>query len=147
MATEKGKRLVTEFLRYAVVGGVSFLADLGVMTLAKELLFRHEEGFGIGLALCVALGFVAGLTVNYLLSCAFVFRSAEQRVLGRGLVPFLLYAAVGVIGFGLTELGMYLGVSAIGSDGFRYALVKCVVAGLVLVWNYVGRKIFVYKGK
>lgn len=145
--SDKTKRLITEFLRYAVVGGISFLADLGVMTLAKELLFKTEEGFGIGLALCVALGFVSGLAVNYLLSCAFVFRSAEQRTLGRGIVPFLLYTAVGVIGFFLTELGMYLGVSLIGSEGFRYALVKCVVAGLVLVWNYVGRKIFVYKGK
>lgn len=147
MEKDNQKRLIAEFLRYAVVGGVSFLADLGVMTLAKELLFQHEEGFGIGLALCVALGFVSGLAVNYWLSCAFVFRSAEQRTLGRGLIPFLLYAAVGVIGFFLTELGMYLGVSIIGSEGFRYALVKCVVAGLVLVWNYVGRKIFVYKGK
>ncbi|MBQ3259429.1 MAG: GtrA family protein [Clostridia bacterium] len=147
MEKDNQKRLIAEFLRYAVVGGVSFLADLGVMTLAKELLFQHEEGFGIGLALCVALGFVSGLAVNYRLSCAFVFRSAEQRTLGRGLIPFLLYAAVGVIGFFLTELGMYLGVSIIGSEGFRYALVKCVVAGLVLVWNYVGRKIFVYKGK
>lgn len=147
MATEKQKQIVTEFLRYAVVGGISFLADAGTMTLAKELLFRHEEGFGLGLALCVALGFVVGLIVNYLLSCLFVFRSESQRALGRGLVPFLLYAAVGIIGFLLTELGMYIGVNLIGSGGFRYAFVKCGVAGVVLIWNYVGRKIFVYKGK
>ncbi len=147
MATEKQKQLITEFLRYAVVGGVSFLADAGTMTLAKEWLFHQEDGFGIGLALCVALGFVVGLCVNYLLSCLFVFRSESQRALGRGLVPFLLYTAVGIVGFLLTELGMYIGVSLIGSEGFRYAFVKCGVAGVVLVWNYVGRKIFVYKGK
>lgn len=147
MATEKQKQLIAEFLRYAVVGGISFLADAGTMTVTKTLLFRQEEGFGLGLALCVALGFVAGLIVNYLLSCLFVFRSESQRALGRGWIPFLLYTAVGVIGFLLTELGMYIGVGLIGSDGFRYVLVKCVVAGLVLVWNYVGRKIFVYKGK
>lgn len=147
MNREKLKPLLVEFLRYAVVGGISFLADLGVMTLTKELIFKHEEGFGFGLALCVAFGFVAGLLVNYLLSCLFVFRSEQQRTLGRGLIPFLLYTLVGVIGFGLTELGMYVGVSLIGGEGFRYALIKCVVAGVVLVWNYVGRKIFVYRGK
>ena len=147
MVNEKTKRLLAEFLRYVVVGGVSFLADAGSMTLAKVLLFQQEEGFGVGLALCVALGFVVGLVVNYLLSCLFVFRSEDQRVLGRGLVPFLLYTAVGVIGFLLTELGMYIGVGLIGSEGFRYVFVKCGVAALVLVWNYVGRKFFVYKGK
>lgn len=139
-------RVLWEFVRYAVVGGVSFLADLGVVTLTKELLFGAEEGFGVGLAIAVACGFAAGLIVNYLLSSLFVFRSAQQKALGRGLVPFLLYTAVGAIGFGLTELGMYLGVSLIGSDGFRYAFIKCGVAAIVLVWNYIGRKIFVYRG-
>lgn len=147
MENTKLKTLIAEFLRYAVVGGISFLADAGVMTLVKKLVFKHEDGFGWGMALCVALGFVTGLLVNYLLSRLFVFRADEQRVLGRGIVPFLLYTAVGLIGFGLTELGMWLGVSLVGSEGFRYVFVKCGVAGLVLIWNYMGRKIFVYRGK
>ena len=45
----------------------------------------------------------------------------------------------------MTELGMMLGVALLG-DAFLLPI-KIVVAGLVMVWNYLGRKIFVYGGK
>ncbi len=137
---EKQKQLLFEFMRYVIVGGVAFVVDAGVMTLTKELAHWH-------LAVCVALGFAAGLLANYLLSAIFVFRTAEQKERSHRVVAFLIYATVGVIGLGLTELGMFIGVSIVGSDGFWYVLVKCFVAGVVLVWNYIGRKIFVYHGR
>lgn len=146
MDTVRKKQLIGEFLRYAVVGGVSFLVDTGVMTAIKEVFFRESCTPG-QMALCVALGFIAGLAANYLLSSLFVFRSAEQKKTGRNWRAFGLYCLVGLIGFGLTELGMFLGVKLVGSSGLWYILVKCFVAGLVLIWNYVGRKIFVYHGR
>ena len=142
----KQRQLLLEFIRYAVVGGVSFLADAGALALCKELLFKNGCT-AAQMALCVAVGFAVGLACNYLLSTWFVFRTAEQRERGRGLGAFLVYAAVGVIGFGLTELFMYFGVKLVGSDGLWYLMVKCAVAAVVLVWNYVGRKLFVYRGK
>lgn len=146
MDKEKQKRLLFEFLRYVIVGGVAFVVDAGVMTLVKESFFK-EDCTGLQMALCVALGFVAGLIANYLLSSLFVFRTAEQKERSHSVVAFLIYAAVGVVGFALTELGMHVGVGIVGSDGLWYVLVKCFVAGVVLVWNYVGRKIFVYHGR
>lgn len=146
MDKTKQKQLTLEFLRYALVGGAAFLVDAGVMALTKELLFK-ENCTALQMALCVALGFVAGLVANYLLSTWFVFRSEQQKKDGRGLRAMAIYALVGVIGFGLTELGMYIGVSTVGSEGLWYILIKCFVAGVVLVWNYIGRKIFVYHGR
>lgn len=146
MEREKKKQLVFEFLRYAVVGGVAFLVDAGVMAATKEWFFK-ENCTSLQMALCVAFGFVAGLVANYALSSWFVFRSEEQKQDGRNLRAFLIYALVGVIGFCLTELGMYAGVAIVGSDGLWYVLVKCFVAGIVLIWNYIGRKIFVYHGR
>ena len=140
------RQLLFEFIRYAVVGGVAFLADAGVLAVTKELLFK-DDCTAAQMALCVAFGFAAGLTVNYLLSNLFVFCSAEQRVRGRTVGAFLVYAAVGLVGFGLTELFMYVGVMAVGSDGLWYLAIKCAVAAVVLVWNYIGRKLFVYRGK
>lgn len=142
----KNKTLILEFLRYAVVGGISFVADAGAMTLFKELFFK-ENCTGVQMALCVAIGFVVGLACNYLLSNIFVFKSDEQKKQGRNLKAFILYFLVGLIGFGLTELGMWVGVGIVGADGLWYILIKCFVAGVVLIWNYVGRKIFVYHGK
>ncbi len=63
------------------------------------------------------------------------------------MAAFLIYAAVGVIGFGLTEGLTILGTHFIGDGGIWYLFLTCCVKGIVLVWNYIGRKIFVYKGK
>ncbi len=99
------------------------------------------------MAICVAAGFVAGLTTNYLLSSLFVFLSEKQKERSKKKSAFFLYAAVGLVGFGFTELGMWLGSLFTGNDGLWYILVKCLVAGLVLIWNYLGRKILVYHGE
>lgn len=139
-------KIFREFLRYAIVGGVSFLTDTGVMVLSREVIFSPLRESTLGLFLSVAAGFLAGLTVNYFLSQFFVFISEEQKMYGRNLGAFIRFAIIGLIGFGLTELGMYLGVLAVGQQGYKYVLVKCVVAGIVLIWNYLGRKFWVYKG-
>ncbi len=34
--------VIKEFIRYAVVGGISFLADFGTLTLFEELILRQQ---------------------------------------------------------------------------------------------------------
>ncbi len=138
------RALIFEFLRYAVVGGVSALADMGALALMTELAFDGKNT-GFPLFVSVAVGFLVGLTLNYALSTAFVFIRAEQREKGRGLVPYLLYAAVGLVGFGMTEALMHLGMLVVPTAGFWYLLLNGGVKCVVLVWNYIGRKIFVYR--
>ena len=85
-------------------------------------------------------GYLCGEPVQY------VNRTTDEEK-SKSIKAFLIYAAVGIVGFGLTELGMWLGVKIVGSAGLWYVLVKCFVAGVVLIWNYVGRKVFVYREK
>lgn len=143
---ENKRRILMEFLRYVLVGGISFLVDAGVLALMKQMLFS-DHCTAWQMALCVAVGFGAGLLANYLLSSVFVFRSENQKKQSKRVSSFLIYMAVGVIGLGITELGMWFGGMVLGNDGLWYMLVKCFMAGIVLVWNYLGRKIFVYHGQ
>ena len=143
----KNKKLIMEFLRYVIVGGVSALVDMGVnYAMLFYILGGTKDDKGL-VAASVAAGFVVGLTVNFILSNIFVFKSDEQREKGKTARGFLIYVAVGVIGFGLTELLTLLGTLVIGDSGIWYLALTCFVKGVVLVWNYVGRKIFVYRGK
>lgn len=141
----KNNTLLFEFLRYAVVGGIAFLFDIGMLVFFREIVFRSSESEAV-MAVSVAAGFITGLIVNYFLSIAVVFKSAEQQKKGKTVKAFAIFLVVGLIGLGLTEFGMYIGIKIVGGAGFWYLLVKCFVAGVVLVWNYVGRKIFVFKG-
>ena len=143
----KNKKLIFEFLRYAVVGGISAVVDMGVNFVTLfYILGGSKDDKGL-VAISVALGFIVGLAVNFILSNIFVFNEKEQKEKGKTAGAFLIYALVGVIGFGLTEVLTILGTLLIGDGGIWYLVLTCFVKGVVLIWNYVGRKIFVYRGK
>ncbi len=144
--SKKSSKNLFEFLRYAIVGGVAALIDMGVLALFKEVVFGGSEKVSV-IILSTTAGFFAGLAVNFILSRIFVFTSEEQHSKDKGWKGFLLYALVGAIGYGLTVLLMWVGTNITGRAGFWYLLVNCVVKGIVLIWNYVGRKILVYRGK
>jgi putative flippase GtrA len=135
-----------EFFRYVIVGGIAFLVDAGMLVLGREVLFSGMRA-NTNLLLSTFLGFIFGLITNYLLSQWIVFRKPEQRALGWRRSAFIGFTVVGLIGLGLTAVGMFIGVRSVGDKGFRYVLVKIVVTAIVLIWNYAGKKIFVYKGR
>ena len=73
-------------------------------------------------------------------------------------LPFFggLGLIIGVIGLGITELGMHLGVSFLpdvtlfSSQTFlgtewKWWIMKVIMTCIVLVWNYVGRKLLIFK--
>jgi putative flippase GtrA len=133
------KELAREFARYLIVGGSAFLVDFGILYLSKTFLL---SGFGVtGVYIATALGFIAGLVYNYILSLIFVFKKAKEKVQGKTFRAFITFSVIGVIGLGLTELGMYLGVSVMD---INYLLVKVVMAAIVLLWNYLARKFFIF---
>lgn len=136
---DKYIKLFWEFFRYALVGGIAFLVDSGTLTLFQELILTG--GTKPELFVSTAAGFIAGLAVNYVLSVIFVFKKAENKNSAKGVRAFIIFAVVGVIGLGLTELGMYAGVYLLK---WHYLITKILVAALVLIWNYAGRKIFVF---
>ena len=143
----KNKKLILEFLRYALVGGISAVIDMGMnFAMLFYVLGGTKDDKGL-VALSVAAGFAVGLLVNFILSNVFVFKEKEQREKGKTLSAFLIYALVGVVGFALTELLTIGGTLLIGDGGVWYLILTCFVKGAVLIWNYVGRKIFVYRGK
>ena len=141
---EKLIRLFWEFFRYAIVGGIAFLADYGTLFLFQEVILTG--GTSWELFVSTAAAFVVGLAVNYILSLTFVFRKKDNRGSGRSFGAFLIFTVVGIIGLGLTELIMYLGTELLH---ISYLIVKIIAAAIVLVWNYAGRKLLIFdrKGK
>ena len=141
------KASLYEFLRYAVVGGISAVADMAVNYVALFYMFGATKDDTGMVILSVALGFVVGLLLNFFLSNVFVFTTEAQQKQGKTMRAFLIFAAVGLIGLLLSELLTVLGVLIIGDEGIFYIILSCFVKGIVLIWNYVGRKIFVYREK
>ena len=125
-------RLHIQFIRYVVVGAVATAVDFATLMLLVE-------AAGIHYLLANACGFTTGLVTNYLLSVRWVFscRTAESRM-----AEFLIFAAVGVVGLGISEGCMYLGVDIFGLD-YRAAKAASVVC--TLVWNFAVRRLLLFR--
>ena len=158
---ESNKRLFFEILRFILVGGLATVADYAVFYLFRQLILPPsliDSGAwdAWSLIIATALGFLVGLIVNWLLSISFVFLDVKDKKESSSSKSFVIFAIIGVIGLGLTELGIYLGVSFIhnfsifGIDSFlglplKEWMMKCIMTCIVLVWNYLARKKLIFK--
>jgi len=128
-------------MRYVVVGGIAFIADFGTLVATQELFLNRLSS---GVYIATVFGFVIGLAVNYALSLCFVFTQKKDRSKGRSVGAFLVFGVIGLFGLLWTELGMWLGIEVVG---WNYMIVKVLVTGAVLLWNYLGRKILIFNAK
>lgn len=118
-----------QLFRYLFVGGFAAAVDTG------SLMILHQA-FGLHHLKAAAIGFLFGLTTNYLISVAWVFESS-----GRVRDEFLLFAVIGIGGLGLTEMLMWAGVDLAGLPVLPAKLIALV---LVLGWNFGLRKKLVF---
>lgn len=150
------KELFWEIFRFLLVGGTATVVDYIVSyILYAWLLPPTLVGEVWALIVSTALGFSVGLVVNWLLSVSFVFRAVKNKEEVRSKKSFLLFTVIGVIGLAISLLGMQLvnvlpDITLFGSTTFLGAawiwwLMKVVMTCIVLVWNYIGRKLFIFK--
>lgn len=126
-----------KFFRYCFIGGIAFVADYFVFAAASLVLPDNS----LSIAVATVLGFIFGLITNFGLSKLFVF--TETASTESSAAEFLIYAAIGVVGCGLTVLLMLLAVNILNIN--KYAA-KIIVQVIVLVYNYMTRKILLYSG-
>lgn len=154
------KELFWEIFRFLLVGGTATIVDYFVFWIFDGVLFPLLSVAAwwktISLILSTALGFCAGLVVNWFLSISFVFRQVKNKEEANSKKGFLVFTIIGVIGLLITEVGILLlvailpefslfGVTEILGTSWVKWLSKVIMTCIVLVWNYVGRKIFVFK--
>lgn len=125
-------KLLVQFVRYFFVGGFAFVVDFG-------LLYILTEYAGLHYLLSATLSFIAGLLVNYIISCLWVFNSSKFK---NRLVEFLFFAAIGVVGLALNDTLIWLFTDCIGT---HYMFSKIVAAAMVYLWNFFARKYLVFR--
>lgn len=122
-----------QFVRYVFVGGIATVADWGTLFVLTD--FAH-----IYHMVSAIIAFAVGLIVNFLLSKLLVFKANEARV--NVVMEFVSYTIIGIIGLGITELIMFLFTNC---WSLHYMLSKVIATVIVLAWNYLARKLFIYK--
>jgi len=117
--------------RALFVSVLAFVADAGLLWILSFT--------GLHYLFCTILGFLVGVFVNYMLSIKFVFK--EKALIGKtGEVA--VYIIIGVIGLGLTVGFMWFFTDILG---LFFMISRCITAVLVFSWNFIIRKVILYR--
>ena len=134
MNDKKKTSLWQQITRFSVVGGSAFLIDYGIMILLTELC-------GINYLISSAISFTVSVIYNYLLSVHWVFNVTEDRSQKQ---DFAVFIVLSVIGLGLNQLIMWVCVDKLQ---VFYMISKIGATAIVMVYNFITRKIFLENGK
>ena len=136
------KKIIEQFLKFVVVGGISFLVDFTVYTIMCNVLHIHYIIAGV-------LGFTVSVVVNYILSMRYVFLSKDDT---RKDKEFLIFVVLSLMGMFLNTILLYLCIDILYSNlGYLKQLLsnewmnivaKVFATGVVMVFNFITRKIF-----
>lgn len=123
------KKLISQFMKFGIVGVIAFVIDYGFMVLLTEV-------FGVPYLISTTVSFIISVIFNYFASMRFVFKRKDDISRRR---EFIIFVVLSVIGLVINDVFMWLMVDFLFID---YRISKIVVTFIVAVWNFVTRKIF-----
>lgn len=129
---EKNKKLLLQIFKFVIVGGTAFIIDYVTLIICKEV-------FHLNTLLAAAIAFTVSTVVNYILSVKWVFDVNDKHSGKRNFIIFIIFS---LMGLGLTELIMWIGEDLLH---ISYLIVKIIATAIVMVFNFVTRKIFLEK--
>ena len=129
----RGKSQLMELIRFGVTGGVCFLVEFTALTALVEIIHMP-------VLWATALAFLISVVVNYALCVKWVFTGAKGGS-GRVQMQFLVTSGMGL---GLNELLMWLMNIRLG---VQYQVAKVIATLIVMIWNYVTKRLVLRGGK
>jgi putative flippase GtrA len=117
-----------QLLWYLLVGGLSFLADLGI--------FAALVIMGVPAMLALVVAFALGTLVNYQLSRLLAFTGGRFRPTGE----IMRIVVISLGGLGLTALLL----AAMMAFGMSAVVARVIATPFAFGWNYFGRRLFVF---
>lgn len=126
------KKLIEQIMKFGVVGVICFGIDYGLMIFLTELC-------GISYLVSSGISFSVSVMVNYTLSLKFVFETDKDN---NKVVEFLIFIILSVVGLGINQVLMWVCVDKLH---VYYMISKIGVTGVVMVYNFVTRKLILEK--
>lgn len=124
------KKLINQILKFGVVGGIAFVIDYGILFLLAKVIGLNE-------LISAAISFIISLTFNYFLSTKWVFDAKKQTP-----KEVIIFVLLSVVGLGINEVLIYLGTKKLGID---VMIVKLFATAIVMVYNFITRKLILEK--
>ncbi len=117
-----------QLIKFGIVGVIAAIIDVGVLVILKEF-------FLVDVLISSAISFCVSVSVNYILSMAFVFKSKTENKIKE----FVIFFFLSVGGLLLNQFILWIGVKF---TTIYYLAVKIFAMIIVPVYNFITRKIF-----
>lgn len=126
------KKLFAQIFKFVIVGGLSFIIDM-------VLYFIFTRYLNIVEMLATIMSFSISLIFNYIMSMRYVFVGKDDMKKHH---EFMIFVTFSVMGAGLNWALFYLMFYVLLIPDL---ITKILVAGIVMVFNFITRKIFLEK--
>lgn len=124
--------LLKQIIRFFFVGGSAFVLDFALLWVFTDLI-------GINYLISNCLSFSISVIYNYILSIFWVFDVKKDR---NKSAEFVVFIILSVIGLGINQLIYWVCVEFVG---IHYLISKIGATAVVMVYNFITRKIFLEK--
>lgn len=128
------KKLLEQIVKFGIVGALAFVIDYTVLFVLAH--FLHIDPI-----IANTVSFTVSVIFNYLASMKYVFVGRKDQSKRK---QFIIFVVLSVIGLGINNVTMWLLNMVLKPfvPEFYYMISKIFATGIVMVWNFVTRKIF-----
>lgn len=147
------KKLIEQILKFGLVGIISFFVDFIITMITSNILIRI---FNINISksalIGAFLGFTISVIVNYILSMRYVFQRKDNIDRKKEFIIFVILSTFGLL---INELIIYfcidiiynnvLWLQSLINETIIIAGAKIIATAVVMVYNFITRKIFLEK--
>ena len=122
------KKLIAQIMKFGIVGVLATLIDYIVLWILTEYA-------GLYYVASAAISFSVSVGFNYICSMRYVFvrkENADRRK------EFVIFLVLSIIGLGMNQLLMWIGTDVLG---IYYLIAKLFATALVMVYNFITRKL------
>ena len=130
--TDEQKNLIAQIFKFVIVGGIATVIDWFIY-----FVFCHFIHLNPLISNIIAFGI--SVIYNYWASCKYVFNVTNKDSKTKQLIVFLVLATIGL---GITEALIFIFNTKLA---WNYLLVKILATIIVMIFNFVTRKIYLEK--
>lgn len=123
------RKLLEQIVKFGIVGVIAFAIDFGVLVFLTEV-------FHLDPVVSATISFIVSVVFNYVASMRYVFSHREGMSRRR---EFIIFVVLSAAGLAINDGLMWAGTAFTPID---YRVIKIFATAVVMVWNFVTRKIF-----
>ena len=123
------RKLLEQVVKFGIVGVIAFAIDFGVLVFLTEV-------FHLDPVVSATISFIVSVVFNYVASMRYVFSHREGMSRRR---EFIIFVVLSAAGLAINDGLMWAGTAFTPID---YRFIKIFATAVVMVWNFVTRKIF-----